>query len=138
MTKLASEKASDLEDMTRWRVSAIREKFEGIINAIDAPEKNEESDGLLCLACRHMKGNVMAVVHLSNFVERGNPGMVARVTTRPCRVCEKDVMSGNTVVDKLCESCASKTGCCRSCGAEREAVKDEIMIGVNRISGKMK
>ena len=56
MTKLASEKASDLEDMTRWRVSAIREKFEGIINAIDASEKNEESDGLLCLACRHMKG----------------------------------------------------------------------------------
>ena len=123
MTKLASEKASDLEDMTRWRVSAIREKFEGIINAIDASEKNEESDGLLCLACRHMKGNVMAG---------------ARVTTRPCPVCEKDVMSGNTVVDKLCESCASKTGCCRSCGAEREAVKDEIMIGVNRISGKMK
>lgn len=123
MTKLASKKASDLEDMTRWRVSAIREKFEGIINAIDVSEKNEESDGLLCLSCRHMKGNVMAG---------------ARVTTRPCRVCEKDVMSGNTVVDKLCESCASKTGCCRSCGADREAVKDEIMIGVNRISGKMK
>ena len=65
MTKLASEKASDLEDMTRWRVSAIREKFEGIINAIDASEKNEESDGLLCLACRHMKGNVITYIIVS-------------------------------------------------------------------------
>ena len=103
-----------MKELTERRLQSVKNRTSGILAAIE----NQTPHASLCLYCEHMNTNTLAG---------------ARVTTRPCHSCKTDVTSGSTAVDKLCESCAKETGCCRSCGANKEEVKALLDAEVDRI-----
>ncbi len=103
-----------MKELTERRLQSVKNRTSGILAAIE----NQTPHASLCLYCEHMNTNTLAG---------------ARVTTRPCHSCKTDVTSGSTAVDKLCESCAKETGCCRSCGANKEEVKALFDAEVDRI-----
>lgn len=42
----------------------------------------------------------------------------AAITTAQCGLCDEQLLSGNTNIDVLCQSCALQTGLCKHCGAD--------------------
>lgn len=51
------------------------------------------------------------------YMMRGRIGGAA-MTSRPCAVCEKDVIYGSTNTDVLCLPCATEHQLCKHCGAD--------------------
>jgi hypothetical protein len=51
------------------------------------------------------------------------------MTTRPCAICNKDVLYGSTCTDVLCDKCAKLHDLCKHCGADRELRRNRRKFG---------
>lgn len=81
-------------------VSRILDKAEQLKSD---PEKRKRLEKSLCLSCFYI-----------NFASFGG----AAITERPCGICEDNMSFPTTVVDKVCNPCASKNDLCKRCGAD--------------------
>ena len=53
----------------------------------------------------------------------------AAMTTRPCAICNNDVLYGSTCTDVLCDKCAKLHDLCKHCGADRELRRNRRKFG---------
>jgi hypothetical protein len=69
------------------------------------PDKAERLNVTLCRSCY--------------YIRTGRIGG-ASMTTKPCGICDDEMLFPSTATDKMCQSCAAKNLLCKRCGADIE------------------
>lgn len=87
--------------------SSATEQIESVLKKAEQlqtdPNKEERLGVSLCKCCFY--------VHTSRM---GG----ASITTKPCGICEREMMFPSTATDKICPTCAHENGLCKRCGAD--------------------
>lgn len=67
------------------------------------PDKSKRVSNCLCKTCYYINNTRMAG---------------ARITNKPCGICEVDMCFSSTATDKTCLPCATKHNLCKQCGGD--------------------
>lgn len=91
-----------LEDV-QWRTSMQQSRLKHLNKILEDPERESRLENQECVLC-HYDSKVGG----------------AAMTSSTCGLCETEIHSGNTNIDKLCKECAVKHKLCKHCGADIE------------------
>lgn len=72
------------------------------------PDKKERMSRCLCKTCFYINNTRMGG---------------ARITSKPCGICETDMQFSSTATDKLCSTCATEHDLCKQCGGDIDMIQ---------------
>lgn len=97
---------NEIRNRTNRRIFDFENKIKNLKKAIADDDDQKE-----CLSCRFVTGVRMGL---------------AKISSTNCKLCQKEVLSGSTDLNHLCDNCATKNGLCVRCGCNKNEVKDSI------------
>jgi len=95
----------DIKELMTYETESKKNKIKSIIGQaqkiIEDPNKEERLKKQFCVTC---------------FYRSTMAGQ--KMTYKNCLSCDKEIVFGNTNVDKVCDDCATKYSACKKCLAE--------------------